>query len=158
MTYWGIAQTHSQREVAAEDHLKRKGFEVYLPRIRIGRQRIAPMFPGYLFVRINSAWYPILSTIGVMRLLCNGAREPSRLAESVVQNIQQREVRGVVKLPERLHNGDKVLILRGSFKGFVAIYDGMSSKERRRVLLELLGRKVPIDIHPDDLAELNVAP
>lgn len=158
MSYWGIAQTHSQREGAAEDHLKRKGFEVYLPRIKVKKGRIAPLFPGYLFVRINAVWYPILSTIGVMRLLRNGENEPSRIKDNILHNLQKSEVRGIVKLPERLRPGDQVRILRGTFKGHIAIYDGMSGAERQRVLLELLGRKVPLEIHPDDLAELNVAP
>ena len=161
MTYWAIAQCHPQQEWRAEDHLKRKGFEIYLPRIKVsikGRKRITPLFPGYLFVRINSVWYPILSTVGVLRVLRNGEAEPSRIEEKIVKNIREREIRGLVKLPKRIQPGDQVRILRGTFKDHIAIYDGMSGKERERVLLELLGRKVPIDIHPDDLAALGVAP
>lgn len=157
MSYWAIAQTHAQRENAAADHLKRQGFVIYLPCIEVKKRR-APLFPGYLFVRINSVWYPILSTIGVMRLLRNGEQEPSKLADHIVRKIREREVRGIVKLPKRLQPGMQVRILRGTFKDFIGIYDGMSGKERERVLLELLGRKVPIQIHPDDLALLNVAP
>jgi transcriptional antiterminator RfaH len=159
--YWGIAQCHPQQEGRAEEHLKRKGFEIYLPRIKVSvkdRKRIAPLFPGYLFVRINSVWYPILSTIGVLRVLRNGNEEPSRIEDKIVKNIREREVRGLVKLPKPMQPGDQVRILRGTFKDHIAIYDGMSGKERERVLLELLGRKVPIDIHPDDLAALGVAP
>jgi len=163
VTYWGIAQCHPQQEGRAEEHLKRKGFEIYLPRIKIslkGRKRITPLFPGYLFVRINNVWYPILSTIGVLRVLRNGDAEPSKIEDKYVKSIQGREVRGVVKLEprQRMQPGDQVRILRGTFKDHIAIYDGMSGKERERVLLELLGRKVPIDIHPDDLAALGVAP
>ena len=157
MSYWAIAQTHSQRENAADDHLKRQGFLTYLPCIEIKKRR-APLFPGYLFVRIDSAWYPILSTIGVKRLLRNGNQEPSRIADPIVRKIREREVRGIVKLPKRMQPGMQVRILRGTFKDFIGIYDGMGGKERERVLLELLGRKVPIEIHPDDLALLNVAP
>jgi len=162
MSYWGIAQCHSQRELVAEEHLKRKGFLVYLPRIKVnikGRKRITPLFPGYLFVRINSAWYPILSTIGVMRVLRNG-EAPSHIEDKIVKNIQGHEIRGLVKLepPQRMRPGDQVRILRGTFKDHIAIYDGMSGEERVKVLLEMLGRKVPIKIHPDDLAALNVAP
>jgi transcriptional antiterminator RfaH len=157
MSYWAIAQTHSQRETAAHDHLERQGFHAYLPCIEVKKRR-APLFPGYLFVRIDNAWYPILSTIGVMRLLRNGDQEPSRISDLIVRKIREREVRGIVKLPKRMQPGMQVRILRGTFKDFIGIYDGMSGKERERILLELLGRKVPIDIHPDDLALLNVAP
>lgn len=157
MSYWAIAQTHPQRESAAFDHLKRQGFHAYLPCIEVKKRR-APLFPGYLFVRIESVWYPIQSTRGVMRVLRNGNEEPSRIGDLIVRKIREREVRGIVKLPKRLQPGMQVRILRGTFKDFIGIYDGMNGKERERVLLELLGRKVPIEIHPDDLALLNVAP
>lgn len=165
MTYWAIAQTHAQREGVAVEHLKRKGFEVYCPRIKVpsvvGRHRVmrdVPLFPCYLFVQVIEIWSPILSTVGVLRVLRNGKDEPSRIEAKIITRIQEQEIRGIVKLPKRLQRGDKVRITRGSFKDFIGVYDGMSGKERERVLLEMLGRKVPVDIHPDDFAALNVAP
>jgi transcriptional antiterminator RfaH len=166
MIYWGIAQCQSQREAIAADHLERRGFKCYLPRIKItvhhanhAVRRTVPLFPGYLFIRITPThWYQILSTVGVIRLLRNGDAEPSRIEDKIVEKIQAREIRGIVKLPKRLQPGDKVRILRGTFRDFIGIYDGMSGKERERVLLELLGRKVPIEISPDDLALLGAAP
>jgi transcription antitermination factor NusG len=45
----------------------------------------------------------------------------------------------------------KVRILRGTFADHPGIYDGASRKERERVLLEILGRMVPVDVAPADL-------
>jgi transcription antitermination factor NusG len=43
-------------------------------------------------------------------------------------------------LPKRrLHYGDRVKILAGPFKGHLAIYAGMSPRERVAVLLQILG-------------------
>jgi len=165
VTYWGIAQCHSQREADAAEHLGRKGFECYLPKIKVSakdrRYRIAPLFPGYCFVRINAIWYPILSTIGVIRLLRDGEKgPPSPINDKIVTDIQSCEVRGIVRIdpPARMKPGDRVRILRGTFKDHIATFDGMNGEQRVRVLLEFLGRKVPVKIHPDDLASLNVAP
>lgn len=161
MSFWSVVQTHSQRENAAADHLKDRGFEVYLPRIKVlsgnGYRRIVPLFPGYLFVRITHGWYPIVSTAGVMRLLRNG-NQPAKIEDDIVREIQTREVGGIIKLPRRLQIGDQVRILRGAFKDFIGIYDGMSGKERECVLLELLGRKVPLELGSDDFVPLNIAP
>ena len=162
MDGWGIVQTHANREAIAAAELARKGFENYLPRIAVtsrrGTRRPVPLFPGYLFVRIARAWYPILSTNGVLRLLRNGQREPARIEDVIVRDIRAREVRGIVRLPKRIAAGDRVRIVRGSFRDQIAVYEGMSGKERQRVLLEFLGRQVRVELDPDDFVALNVAP
>jgi len=159
---WGIIQTHSNREAVAAAELARKGIQNYLPRIaiigRLGTRRLVPLFPGYLFVRIGPLWYPIISTVGVLRLLRNGERQPARIDDAIVRDIRAREVRGIVQLPKRIAVGDRVKIIRGSFRDHVAVYEGMSGKERQRVLLELLGRQVRVELDPDDFVALNVAP
>src|SRR5262245_11810504 len=162
MDGWGIVQTHANREAIAAAELARKGFENYLPRIAVtsrrGTRRPVPLFPGYLFVRIVTVWYPVISTVGVLRLLRNGEREPARIDDAIVRDIRSREVRGIVRLPKRIAIGDQVKIIRGSFRDHVAVYEGMSGKERQRVLLELLGRQVRVELDPDDFVALNVAP
>lgn len=166
MSFWTVAQTHSQREKTATEHLARIGFETYYPQIKISAvvdrrkvQRVSPLFPAYVFVRVVDSWYPIQSAIGVMRVLPNiGDVGPAKIEDQVVRAIKQQEIRGFVQLPKQLQPGDKVRIVRGSFKDHIAVYDGMSGKDRQRVLLELLGRMVPIDIDPCDLVTLAVAP
>jgi transcriptional antiterminator RfaH len=165
MGYWSIVQTHSQRERLAAEQLAQRGFHVYLPKIRIttklGGRRVhslVPLFPSYLFLRIDRVWYPVLSTVGVLRVLRNADREPARLDDEIINEIRGREVRGIIKLPKPVRIGDRVRIVRGSFRDHVGVYEGMSGKERERVLLDLLGRKVPVELDPEDFVALNVAP
>jgi transcription antitermination factor NusG len=68
--------------------------------------------------------------------------------DDVVAKLQKRERDGFVRLPRkpRLQKGDPVTILAGSFEGMTAWYEGQSGSDRVRVLLDLLGRKVPLDI------------
>jgi transcription antitermination factor NusG len=142
--YWTVAFAETSREGFVQTLLKRQGFEVYWPRIKAGRQ-IAPLFPGYLMVRVMVRWYPIRWCPGVLKLLMSGDR-PAKLADAVVDEIKGREVRGFVKLPKPpgLKNGDKVLVKTGMFAGRTAIYAGMSGADRERVLLDLLGQSVPV--------------
>jgi transcription antitermination factor NusG len=142
--YWTVAVAQTSREDFVQTLLKREGFEVYWPRIRAG-QKISALFPGYLMVRVAVRWYPIRWCPGVLKVLMTGDR-PAKLADTVVDEIKGREVRGFVKLPKPpgLKPGDQVRVKSGAFSGRTAIYDGMSGPERERVLLDLLGQSVPV--------------
>jgi transcriptional antiterminator RfaH len=151
MSYWTVARTESQREHVAARHLARAKFEIYLPRVKL-RRIIEPLFPGYLFVRIESHWHTINTTIGVLHVLLSG-EHPAFLHQQIINEIRMREDRrGLVRLPKPTHAiGQKVHIKRGNFANHVGIYDGSSRKDRERVLLEILGRMVVVDIAPGDL-------
>ena len=147
MTFWAVAQTESQRERTAQRFLEQEGFETYLPIIQAANKRTIPLFPTYLFVRIVNRWYSIDNTIGVLQLLLSGDL-PAKLRDDVIAELKRKERNGVVYLPKPrgLQLGDKVRILRGSFVDHIGLYDGMTGHERRVVLLELLGRKVRVEL------------
>jgi transcription antitermination factor NusG len=126
-------------------HLRQRGFETYLPRIRTRRKQIDPLFPGYIFVRIIERWYVINSTPGIVRvLLC--CDHPATLRDDVIDELRQRQDRrGYIVLPKRgPRRGQRVRITRGTFLDHVGIYDGQSGHDRERVLLALLGRMVAV--------------
>jgi transcriptional antiterminator RfaH len=143
---WSVAQCETRREHIAARFLTDQGFETYLPKIRI-KKRVVPLFPSYVFVRILDRWYPINSTVGVVHLLLAGD-QPARLNDKIVNEIKQKERHGIVRLPDPkgLRPGQKVRVIRGAFEGHVGIYQGMSGKDRERILLELLGRKVSVEL------------
>lgn len=153
--FWSVAQTETQREGTAARFLKDAGYETYLPKIKI-QKRLLPLFPSYLFVRIVDRWYPVNNTVGVINLLLAGD-QPAKLKDEIVSNIRNKERGGIVRLPPKpgLKVGQHVRILRGSFENHVGVYDGMTGKERERVLLELLGRKVPVEFNKGDFAPLQ---
>jgi transcription antitermination factor NusG len=70
-----------------------------------------------------------------------------------MDEIRSREDRrGFIRLPKKNHErGEKVRITRGMFLDHFGIYDGSSRKDRERVLLDILGRMVPVDVAPGDL-------
>jgi transcription antitermination factor NusG len=153
MSYWAVAQSQPRRETTAIRYLADAGVETYLPRIQ-ERDRIVPLFPTYLFVRIVDRWHVIKNCIGVTRVLLSGDR-PAQLPDAAIVDIRARESRsGLVKLPPKYRIGDQVRIVRGTFRDHFAVYDGMTSRQRERVLLEFLGRMVALELEARDIAAL----
>lgn len=156
--FWTVVQTESQREALALHGIERAGFECYLPQIKIkhrGERKIVPLFPAYLFVRIVDRWHSIAWSVGVMRILMAG-EHPARLADEIVDEIRKREGRdGVIRFASSGPSvGSRVRVVTGQFRGHIGLYDGMSSRERERVLLDLLGRAVPVELAPNDQVEM----
>lgn len=154
---WYVAQTHPRSEAKAAEHLKRQGFGVYLPHFRKKRRHArrvdtvnAPLFPRYLFVAVDVAtqrWLSIQSTVGVMRLICNGD-VPAVVHSDIIEALRQREdEHGFIKLEQRpFRLGEELRVLDGAFTGTFGLFEGMSDNERVTILLDLLGRKVRVSM------------
>jgi transcriptional antiterminator RfaH len=153
---WYVVQTHPRGEQKAAAHLCRQNFEVYLPQYIKKRRHArrfdtvaAPLFPRYLFVAVDMAaqrWRSIQSTIGVVRLVCNG-EAPAPVAATVLAALKEREdERGFIRLEPRPRPrpGDPIRVLDGAFADHLGLYEGMTDSERVTILLELLGRKVRV--------------
>ncbi len=153
---WYLIHSHAHAELKASEHLRRQGFETYLPRYlkqRRHARRIekvpAPLFPRYLFAAVDMAsqrWLSIDSTIGVSKLVRNGDH-PAAVPASVVETLKRREdASGYVQLDRRpsFSPGDKVCVVGGTFQDYLGLYEGMSGRERVAILLDLLGRKVRV--------------
>jgi transcriptional antiterminator RfaH len=154
MSYWSVVQTESQREKVAAKFLRAAEYETYLPLIWVKERRCeAPLFPGYLFVAICGQWWSARWAVGVVRILMADG-EPARVGDKVVMGIKRREGEdGLVKLPRvrGLQSGDAVRIVRGALAGHLAIYEGMSGDARVSVLLDMLGRRVPVSLERGDV-------
>lgn len=145
---WCLAYTEAQREAVVQDALQN---ETYLPRIRERGGKISTMFPNYLFVRlIDGQFYNLRKTPHVIRVILDPGSE---LDEAVV-NLRRREREGYVRLPRvpTLQKGSPVKIIGGSFEGAVGWYDGQTTHDRVRVLLEMIGRKVPVELSERQIA------
>jgi transcriptional antiterminator RfaH len=161
---WFVAQTQPNAESKAIAHLGRQGFVTYLPRYLKRRRHArrvdivaAPLFPRYLFVEIDmevQRWRSIFSTVGVSQLVCTGDM-PTPVADGVVAMLKEREdAAGHIQLDQRpqFRVGDKLRILEGAFCDCLGLYDGMSDRDRIRILLDLLGRKVRVMVDAECVA------
>jgi transcriptional antiterminator RfaH len=153
---WYLVHTKPRQEDIALANLERQGYECYLPQMRIERIRrrkaevaTEPMFPRYLFIRLDSSdqgksWSPIRSTLGVSQLVHFGARA-AKVDENLVDLLRQRE-RGL-PTEAMFHSGDSVVIADGPFAGIEAIYQTADAERRAFILLEILAK--PVSMHLD---------
>jgi transcriptional antiterminator RfaH len=121
------------------------GFEVFLPLVRT-KHASQPLFSGYLFCRIVDRWRSINSTFGVLCLVRVGDC-PARCPDHEIDALKAMTVGGFVRLPEaparpakrKIAIGAKVKVTAGPFGGMSGLYAGMSTHEREKILLHVLG-------------------
>lgn len=121
------------------------------------RSRLVALFSKYLFVRIIDQWYSIYSTVGVTNLLTNNSI-PMKVPDLFIDGLKSKENKnGIVSLeddPRKIKLGQRVQVVGGQFDGKFGLYNGMSSRQRERVLLELLGQYVGVELNIGSQLEL----
>jgi transcription elongation factor/antiterminator RfaH len=161
---WFVVYSKPRKEEQVQFHLGLKGIESFFPRLQLprsgGRRVITPLFPNYLFVRLDLSreahcvvWSP-----GVKRIVsCSDT--PIPLDESVVRFLQERaDARGVIQAHSQLNAGQQVEITGGPFHGFVGILQNPpNAKGRVQVLLKLLSRQISVRLGVEFIRDQSVA-
>lgn len=161
MKHWYVAYTKASGELRAANHLKRQGFDAYVPLcrrvLRHARREtnvLRPLFPRYVFIGFDveiDRWRSVNGTQGVSRLICHGER-PTPMPDGVVEGLRDGEIEeGVVPLSQLVlfDPGAQLRVLDGAFVGHIGTYEGMSDSERVILLFGMIGRqvKVALPIH-----------
>jgi transcriptional antiterminator RfaH len=153
---WYLVHTHSGKEKQVTVHLERQGFKVFLPLgtkvIKIGRQSkrvTTAYFPAYIFVSFDRTfqnWRPINGTFGVKKLVCFN-QIPARVPRGIMDALFARlEPNGLLQTTPSLTLGDKVRIADGPFAGQIAEIEALPSRDRARLLLDIMSQSIPIEI------------
>jgi len=162
-TKWYVVQTQPNAERKALANLSRQGFAAYLPRYRKTRRHArrteiiaAPLFPRYMFVSIDivsQRWRSLRSTVGVSCLVCNG-ETPAAVPFGIVEALRLREQEdGLIDIGHgpQFSRGDTVRVRDGAFGDCLGIFESATDSERVLILLDLLGRKVRVALHEEDV-------
>lgn len=114
--------------------------------MRSGRRTytgVAPLFPSYIFVQLNSGpapWRAIESTYGV-RAIVKAGGSPAPIPSGVVDAlIAMSDENGLFSFRAQLKPGDAVRLMAGPFAGLVGTLESLDGQGRIVVLLSLLGR------------------
>jgi transcription antitermination factor NusG len=148
--HWYVVRTKARKEDYAAQQLEGRGVGVFLPRIEeYGRQQIAPLFPGYLFVRIAllEQYYRVVWTPGVRSFVAFGAI-PTPVPTSVIELIQSSaEEGGVIRPGVAFRPGDRVQVTGGPLAGLVAVIERPCSRRGRvKILLDFLRHGTSVEL------------
>ncbi len=158
MKAWYALFTKPQREYQVSEILAEKDIETYLPLIRVrrrGRTVERPFFPRYLFAHVNLKevglsqirWTPGLTDI------VHFAETPVRVPPEIIEHLKERldEINSD-DVVTSFKKGDKVRIVSGPLRDFEAVFDAhLSSADRVRVLVDMLGKLTRVEISVDVL-------
>ncbi len=162
---WYAVQVKRLCETRVHTYLSCRSIPAFLPLIeiagrgRVGRVvRLEPLFPCYLFVRLErlemnpSRWHAVRWAPGV-RLILGADHAPVPVPDEAVEALRER-VRdlGFVRPGARFAPHSRVRIRSGPLAGLGAVFDRpLSRTSRVRVLLTLLGQERRVEVDPVDL-------
>ena len=162
---WYAVQCLSHRESAAAAHLQNQDFAVFFPRRQKTRRHArkletvwAPFFPGYLFVSfdVNRArWRSINGTYGVVRIVTQGDRPASAPAGVVEAMRAACDEEGILRRGYDVKEGQSVRILSGAFVDFIGELESLDDAGRVRVLLDIMGGRVPLILAREHVVPTN---
>ena len=139
----------------AEINLSRQGFEIFSPKCQITSRsskifinRLVPLFPGYLFVKIDNASPSIKSlkaTRGISNVI-NFSRNYTPLPLSIIEKLQAKcDCNGIFSKSPKIQKGQKIKIERGPFANFFAKVERVEPNQRAFLLVDFLGKTIKVN-------------
>ena len=161
--YWLAAYTRSRHEGHVADQFARKGLDTLLPTYekftrwsdRIRRSR-APLFPGYVFVRVSDAErLPVLQTSGVVNLV-SVAGKPAPLRDEEIDRLRMCSAHADCVEPHPyLRTGQRVRVKQGPFAGWEGVLTDKQNAARLVITVEQIMKSVAINLHSADVEPLH---
>jgi transcription antitermination factor NusG len=160
---WFALRVRPNYEKPVAAALRGKGFEEFLPLVQRRRQwsdRVKvldlPLFPGYLFCRLNlEQRMPLLTTPGFLYLVGIG-RNPEPVDDSEIEAIQSVLRSGLPVTPwPSLVVGQKVRLKHGPLRGLEGVLTRIANQHRMYVAVTLLKRSISVEVAPEWLHPIS---
>lgn len=153
MGEWFALQVRTRMEHQVATMLRFKGYEEFLPTHNVRKKSVlsqVPLFPGYVFCRINSHTYGlIVTTPGVIRIVEFGGK-PTPIDPEEISSLRLIVSSGVpLSVWKGLNVGDKVRIEEGPLRGAVGLLASIRPKGRLLVSISMMMRTVVAEVDPD---------
>jgi transcription antitermination factor NusG len=153
---WFALRVKPNHEKPVAAALRGKGLQEFLPLLRSKRQwsdRVKmmdlPLFPGYLFCRLNlEDRMPLLTTPGFLYIVGIG-RNPEPVDESEILAIRSVLRSGFPVTPwPLLMVGQKVQLKYGPLRGLEGVLTKVADQHRIYVSVTLLKRSISVEVDP----------
>ncbi len=153
---WYAVWTRSQCELQVRDDLAARGFDTFLPTApawvqRQGRRRrvLAPLFPGYLFLRHEldpASHADVLRARGVVRLLGQGPA-PTAIDGAEIEAVRRLASSGLpLARRDALEAGQRVRVMAGPLAGLEGRYLRSRGQGLFLIAVTLLRRSVAAEV------------
>ena len=162
---WFALRVRPNYEKPVAAALRGKGFQEFLPLVRSRRQwsdRVKvmdlPLFPGYLFCRLNlEERMPLLTTPGFLYLVGVG-KNPEPVDQSEIEAIQSVLRSGLPVTPwPSLMVGQRVRLKHGPLRGLEGVLTKIANQHRIYVAVTLLKRSISVEVAPEWIHPMNVS-
>lgn len=159
MDEWYVAKSKPQKEAWLTTSLSALGVEAFYPRMvcnRRGKRTLEALFPTYVFCKfdIKSPEWPAIRWAPGLSYFLGIDGHPTAIPEDLIGYIGDR-----IKWwndnssgPAYIEPGTPIVISNGPFAGLEGIFDRhVSSRQRCRVLLQLVGGLSPVELGETDI-------
>jgi len=162
MMHWYALYTKPRKEHQVEAILLGRGIDTYLPTVqRKVKRRDRPdrvvYFPCYMFARLDLATVPrpTIDWMPGVRRIVGADDRPAVVADEIVDMVRER-LEAIEEVGYgHLKRGDRVRIISGPLRDLEAVFDQpMSAANRVRILLDVVGRMMPVEIDYSDIKSI----
>jgi transcription termination/antitermination protein NusG len=154
---WYAIHTRSRHEKKVETELKRNGLESFLPMVSQVRQWTDrkvqvdfPLFPGYVFVRMNldpKNHLRVLHTNGVVTILGTGGR-PTAIPEYQIESTQKLvSMDAAFESHPFLTVGQRVRVSSGALEGVEGVLLAADGQRRIVVSVDLIRQSLAVSLN-----------
>jgi transcription antitermination factor NusG len=159
---WLVARVHPRKEEFALRNLAQQSFRTFCPRfsrmIKRGRSTItalAPLFPGYIFVKEQAGSAPLRSvkgTFGIQQVLGGSWSTGGAVPEKVMAALFARCPQGIAsRIKPEFCRGETIRVLVGPLANKIAVIEDFDDAGRVSILFDLLGRELSIKVQDNML-------
>lgn len=158
---WFAAYVKSRHEIRVIEGLQSRSVESFLPLYKEKRawsdrkvEIELPLFPGYLFVRINPCLkLNVLEAPGVLYLVGAHGR-PDPLQDEEIEQLKMAMSNGYDLRPHAVISaGDRVVITRGALAGSEGFMVREKNRDRVVLKMDLINRAMSVEVEADAIAK-----
>jgi len=158
ISHWFAVYTSARHEKRVAQHIQQRDMECFLPLYQVPRKwrnglRVTielPLFPNYLFVRVDSSTRSrVLAIPGVLSLV--GGRSSSPVPEAEIEWLRAGVNLCKFEPHPYLLTGQKVRIKSGCLAGLEGVLVRSNNRTRAVVTIEQIMRSVAVELENDEL-------
>jgi len=154
---WFAVYVKYRHEKIAALALNSKGYEAFLPTYvkvhKVSKQFELPLFPGYVFCRLEASnILPVLTIPGVFSIIGTG-RHPEPISEVDIEGIKRVVATGLTPCPwPYVSKGQELRVSSGPLRGIQGVVVDASNERWLVLSIHLLQRSVAVKVERESIS------